>query len=61
MLAWLSANIGTIVVVLIVTAVIALAIWSIRRDKKKGASCSCGCGCEGCAMAGQCHPPKDAE
>lgn len=62
MIAWLGANIGTILVVLMVAAVMALAIRSIRRDKKKGASC--GCGCSGCAMSGTCHAaqkPKKPE
>jgi hypothetical protein len=36
--------------------IVALIIFSLIRDKKKGNS-SCGCGCAHCAMAGACHKP----
>ncbi len=54
MLVWITANLGTIVVLLIVAAVIALAARSIIRQKKQGKS-SCGCGCASCPMSGACH------
>ncbi len=58
MLAFFSANWGTILVLCIVAAVIGLAVWSLVRDKRRGKStCSCG-GCDGCPMSGQCHHPK---
>ncbi len=60
MIFWISANIGTIIVVLLVAAVVALAVWSMVRDKRKGKS-SCGCGCSGCPMSGKCHPTADAD
>ncbi len=53
--AWLSQNIGTILICAALVAVFALLIRSLIRDKKKGRSSCCG-GCAGCAMAGQCHP-----
>ena len=53
--AWLSQNIGTILIIAVLIAFFALLIWSLIRDKKKGKSSCCG-GCAGCAMAGHCHP-----
>ena len=52
--AWLSQNIGTILICAVLIAFFALLIWSLVRDRKKGKSSCCG-GCAGCAMAGQCH------
>ena len=49
---WLSANMGTIVVSLIL---IAIVIWDIKKiisDRKKGIK-SCGMNCPGCT--GSCH------
>ena len=53
--AWLSQNIGTILICTVLIAFFALLIWSLVRDRKKGKSSCCG-GCAGCAMAGHCHP-----
>lgn len=58
MLAWLSANVWTIVICAVLLAVVGLAIWSLVKDKKKGKS-SCGCNCAHCAMAGACHGQKE--
>ena len=55
---WLIANIGSILVGVVVLAVVALVIALMVREKKKGKSSTCGCGCESCAMAGKCHPTK---
>jgi len=57
MAAWLSENIGNIVVIIIVAAILALAIRSVIKDKRSGKS-SCGCGCANCAMHGKCHTAK---
>ena len=54
MISFLSANIGTIVVVLILAAVVGLVIFKMIKNKKEGKS-SCGCGCSDCAMKGECH------
>ena len=54
MLAWLTANLGTIVVSLILICIVAAIIIGMVRDKKKGKG-GCGCGCEHCAMHGKCH------
>ena len=53
--AWLSQNIGTILIIAALAAFFALLIWSLIRDKKKGKSSCCG-GCAGCANACYCHP-----
>ena len=54
MLQWISANIGTILISLVLLAVVALIIRSMVHDKKQGKS-SCGCNCAGCAVCGACH------
>lgn len=54
MLAWLSENLGTIIVSLILIAVVSTVIVKMVKDKKHRKS-SCGCGCEYCAMHGKCH------
>ena len=42
---------GNIIVGALVLAIIALAIWGVIRNKKKGG----GCGCAGCDKNGNCH------
>ena len=54
MLQWISANIGTILISLVLLAAVALIIRSMMRDKKQGKS-SCGGNCAGCAACGACH------
>ena len=54
MLSWLSANIGTVLITLLLIAVIVVIIVKLRKDKKKGVS-SCGGNCAHCAMSGTCH------
>ncbi len=54
MLAWLSDNIGTIIVSLILICIVTAVIVKMVKDKKSGKG-SCGCGCEHCAMHGKCH------
>ena len=50
--AWLTQNIGTILIIAALAAFFALLIWSLIRDKKKGKS-SCGGCCSSCTMG--CH------
>ena len=57
MLDWITENLSTIVVSLILMLVVAVIIRKLVRDKKKGKS-SCGCNCAHCAMAESCHKPK---
>ena len=54
MLQWISANIGTILISLVLLAVVALIIRSMVHDKKQGMS-SCGGNCAVCAACGSCH------
>ena len=54
MLTWLSANLGTILVLAVLLAVVGMILRKMIRDKRQGKT-SCGCGCEGCALHGQCH------
>ena len=49
---WIS-----VAVIAVILAVVALAVFSIVRDKKKG-KCSCGNSCSSCAMNGACHMKK---
>ena len=60
MAAFLSANIGNIIVIIILIAVLALAIRSMIKDKKSGKG-GCGCGCANCAMKGRCHSVQTAK
>ena len=57
MLTWLSANIGTVLITLLLIALVAAIIVKLRKDKKKGVS-SCGGNCAHCAMSGTCHQKK---
>ncbi|MBR5974744.1 MAG: FeoB-associated Cys-rich membrane protein [Clostridiales bacterium] len=57
MITWLSDNIGTIVISLILVAIVAGIIFKMVRDKKKGRS-SCGCDCGCCALKDSCHTKK---
>jgi len=54
MLAFLKANIATIIVLLVIIAAVALAVYSIVKNKKAGKS-SCGCNCSGCPNAQYCN------
>lgn len=60
MLEWLYANWANILVLVLVSALIALAVVSMVRDRKAGKS-SCGCNCAKCAMAGKCHSAVKAK
>ena len=57
MLSWLTANIGTVLITLLLIAVVVLIVVKLRRDKKRGVS-SCGGNCAHCAMRGNCHQKK---
>ena len=54
MFAWISANIGTIIICAVLVLIVAAIIFKLVRDKRKGKS-SCGCTCAHCAMSGTCH------
>ena len=52
MIAWITENIITIAVCLVIAGLVALALISMLKNRKKGRNCSCGC--EGCAYSGSC-------
>lgn len=54
MFAWVSENLGTIVISVVLLAIVAAIIVSMIRDKKKGKS-TCGNNCSHCALSGSCH------
>ncbi len=55
MLAWLEANVSTILVGAVLLAVVVLAVRKLIRDRREGNSpCGCG-GCDGCAACGKCR------
>ena len=54
---FITQNMGTIAVLVILAIVIGLIINKMRKDKREGKS-GCGCGCSGCAMKDSCHSQK---
>ncbi len=54
MINFLQNNLGTIVVLLILVAVVSLVIIKMIKDKKSGKK-SCNCGCGGCPLKDSCH------
>ena len=54
MLEFLSANLATILISLVLIAIVTAIIVSMVKNKKKGKS-NCGCNCAHCAMADSCH------
>ena len=54
MLAWLSANLASVLLMAAVFALIVILICVKTRQRKKG-SCGCGCGCAGCNGCGTQH------
>lgn len=54
MLAWITENIGTILISAGLLLIVVLIIVKLVKDKKTGKS-SCGCNCAHCAMSGSCH------
>ena len=58
MIAWITANIGTILVTLVLILMVAGIIRSMIKDKKQGKS-SCGGNCAHCKMCAGCRPAKD--
>ncbi|PKM71831.1 MAG: FeoB-associated Cys-rich membrane protein [Firmicutes bacterium HGW-Firmicutes-16] len=57
MLPWISENLGTIIISLLLIAAVYGIIVSMLKNKKKGKS-SCGCNCGNCPMSGSCHHGK---
>ena len=57
MIAFLTENAGTIIVLSILILVIVLIFTKLIRDKKNG-KCMCSCGCSGCPSQGSCNGNK---
>ena len=57
MLQWISTNIGTIVICIVLLAIVGLIVRYLVRQKKEGKS-TCGGNCTHCAMHGSCHTQK---
>ena len=55
MLSWIGANIGTILVALVLLAAVVGIVLVMKRDKKRGKS-PCG-NCGHCPMRGSCQGP----
>lgn len=53
MLAWISENLATIIICVVLAAIVAAIIIYLVENKKRGKS-SCGCNCGHCPMAGKC-------
>ena len=54
MLDWFAANLGTILISLVLLVIVSLIVVYLLRQKNAGKS-SCGANCAHCAMHGQCH------
>ncbi len=52
---WLTENIATIIISVLLMAAIAAILVHMIRNRKKGET-SCGCGCSHCPMSDSCHP-----
>ena len=57
MLEWISENLFTLIISVLLAAVVFFILRKLVRDRKRGKS-SCGCGCESCPMSGSCHKAK---
>ena len=57
MMQFLREELGTILVLFLVAAALAGAVWSMRRGRRSGRS-GCGCGCDSCPSKNNCHPKK---
>ena len=56
MIAWITANLGNIVVSLVLIAIVVSVIFKLIKDKKNGIS-SCGGNCKSCGMCSSCNRP----
>ena len=54
MLTWLTENLGTIIISLVLVGIVTAIIVKMVKNKKQGKT-SCGCGCQDCAMNKTCH------
>ena len=54
MILWITSNLGTIIVTLVLIAIVTLIILNMRKESRKGKSVCCG-HCSHCPMSGTCH------
>jgi NADH:ubiquinone oxidoreductase subunit 2 (subunit N) len=59
MFTFITNNLATILISLVIAAIVAVILVYMRKNKKKGASCSCGYACKGCASSSICHDTKE--
>ena len=57
MISFITENLGTIIITVVLVAILATIVVKLVRDKRKGKS-SCGGNCAHCAMGGSCHSEK---
>ncbi len=57
MLSWLSANLWTVLILLLLLFIVGAAVFSLIRDKRNGKS-SCGGNCSHCGACSGCAAPK---
>ena len=51
---WLTENLATVIIAVILLAALTAIAVKLIRNKKPGKS-SCGCGCKTCALSGKCR------
>ena len=57
---WLSQNLGTILITIILVLIVTGIVMKLIRDKKQGKS-SCGGNCAHCNACTACHRPANKE
>ncbi|GHU83486.1 hypothetical protein FACS1894196_3460 [Clostridia bacterium] len=61
MLTFLSENLGTIVIGLLVVGIVAPIVVKLVRDTRRGKHVGCDCGCGGCAYAQSCRADHNTD
>lgn len=51
---WLTENLATVIIAVILLAALTAIAVKLIRNKKQGKS-SCGCGCKNCVLSGKCR------
>ncbi len=54
MFTFITENLGTILIGVVLAAIVAAIIVALVRKKKSGRT-ACSCGCQNCAMRDACH------
>ena len=60
LLAWLSANLLTVILAGLISVLFFLTIAHLVRSQKQSNG-TCGCGCAGCSHRGACHDASEAK